>query len=322
MKNKVAKDIKEAISKERLALSELESIITDQHVRFVKMAQDCHGRIIFTGIGKSGIIGKKLAATFSSTGTSAFFLDPTSGIHGDLGALGKGDVVVALSKSGNTEEVLRIIPYIKRLGIKLVAMTEHPGSELGKHSDLVLRIPAMAEACPFNLAPTISTTLQLVLGDALAIALLKAKGFSKNDFALLHPGGSLGRQLMKVSEVMRTGKDLSVVDEDSTMDVILNSIISGRAGVAIIVNKKKKLTGIIVDGDLKRILVDHRKEDFFKIKARDVMTRHPKVITKDSLVVEALSIMQGRITSLVVIDKGHKPVGLIHLHDILQKGFI
>lgn len=300
----------------------MEKILDQSHVTFVEWASACKGRLVFTGIGKSGIIARKLAATFSSTGTSAFFLDPTSGIHGDLGVLGKDDIVIALSKSGNTEEVLRLIPFIKRMGIRLVSMTEHKGSPLGRHSSLVLRIPAEPEACPYNLAPTTSTTLQLVLGDALAISLLKAKGFSRKDFALLHPGGSLGRQLMKVDEVMRPKQDLPLAKEDTPMRKILETIISGRLGVAVIVGKKGTLSGIIVDGDLKRILISRDQGDFFELKAKDVMTQNPRTIAPESLVVEALSVMQGKITSLVVTDRKRIPVGLIHMHDILQKGFI
>jgi arabinose-5-phosphate isomerase len=300
----------------------MEKCLDQSHVTFVEWAAACKGRLVFTGIGKSGIIARKLAATFSSTGTSAYFLDPTSGIHGDLGVLGKDDMVIALSKSGNTEEVLRLIPYIKRMGIRLVSMTEQKNSPLAKHSLLVLRIPAEPEACPYNLAPTTSTTMQLVLGDALAIALLKAKGFSRKDFALLHPGGSLGRQLMKVKEVMRSRKELPLAKEDTPMRKILETIISGRLGVAVIVGQKGKLAGIIVDGDLKRILVSREQGDFFGLKAKDVMTREPRTISPDHLVVEALSVMQGKITSLVVTDRKGIPVGLIHMHDILQKGFL
>ncbi len=322
MKNSIIKDIKNVIRNEGSAIRVLQKHIDARYIKFIQRVADCRGRVILTGVGKSGIIAQKIAATFSSTGTASFFLDAAAGIHGDLGVLVKDDIVIALSKSGNTEELLRLLPHIKRMGIYLASMTENPASELGKHSDIVLKIPAIPEACPYNLAPTTSTTLQLVLGDALAVALLKEKKFAKKDFASLHPGGNLGRQLMLVKEVMRPKSGLPIVDENASMEVILNEIISGKIGVAVIVDKNKKLAGIIVDGDLKRILLKNKGADFFHIHAKDVMTRNPKIISPDSLVVEALAVMQGRITSLVVTDKLRRPVGIIHMHDILQKGFI
>jgi len=317
--------VRAAVGVELKGLTKLRRNIPPAVADAVRMIASCKGRIVFTGVGKSGLIGRKVSATFSSIGVSSFFFNPSEGVHGDLGALAKNDVVVAFSKSGNTQELLKIIPFIRRVGLGLISVTENSRSRLSRLSDISLVLPDAKEACPYNLAPTTSTTMQLVLGDAMAIALLKEKKFTAEDFALLHPGGNLGRQMMKVAEIMRKGRELPLVPEETTMEQVLGTIISKKLGVAIITGKGGRLAGIIVDGDLKRILLKNRSTDLFKLRAKDVMTRSPATIGPDKLVVEALSMMQGRITSLVVAEGGSrrpgKPVGLVHVHDILRQGF-
>jgi arabinose-5-phosphate isomerase len=317
------KAIKSVIGIEIKGLRSLYDEVDENFSKAVDMIADCKGRVIFTGIGKSGLIARKIAATFSSVGISSFYLDPAEGVHGDLGVLVKGDIVIGLSKSGTTAELCRLVPYIKRMGICFIAMTSNSRSELASESDLVLKIPDVQEACPYNLAPTTSTTMQLVLGDALAIVLLKKKGFTREDFALLHPGGNIGKQLIKVRDLMHKGAGLPLVRESKKMGKVLQTISRGKPrGIAIITNDKGILTGIIVDGDLKRILIKYKGADIYSLTAEDVMTRNPKVIREDKLVVEALAIMEGRITSLVVVDGRKRPIGLLHMHDIIKKGFV
>lgn len=315
-------DLKAVISVEQEALQEFEKNLDPGFSALVRKMTSCAGRVVLTGIGKSGLIARKIVATLCSTGTSALFLNPVEGMHGDLGVLRKDDLVLVLSWSGATEELLRILPFIRRQGVFLCAMTSGKDSELARNSDLIALLPPMAEACPFNLAPTTSTTLQLVAGDALAIAVLKQKGFTDTDFAQLHPGGSLGRQFIRIKEIMKTGDELPLIEETAGFRDVLDCIISGKKGVALIVNKAGKLTGIVVDGDLKRILLERSAEDLFQLLAKDIMTPDPEVISPDRLVTEALSRMQGRITSLPVTDQTGKPLGLLHVHDILQKGFV
>ena len=321
-KSEILSAVRRAVAVELKGLEKLRRKVPAGSVDAVRMIAGCKGRIVFTGVGKSGLIARKVSATFSSIGVSSFFFNPSEGVHGDLGALAKGDVIVAFSKSGNTQELLKIIPYIRRIGMGLISVTEDPRSHLSRLSDIALVLPAAQEACPFNLAPTTSTTMQLVLGDALAVALLKEKRFTPDDFALLHPGGALGRQLMKVKDIMRRGKDLPLVGADETMEKVLGTIISKKLGAAIITGRNRRLEGIIVDGDLKRILLKNRTADLLKLRARDVMTKSPSTIGEEKLVVEALALMQGRITSLVVTDRLRRPVGLVHMHDILRQGFV
>ena len=321
-RSEILKTIRAAVGVELDGLKKLAGKVPSAAADAVKLIASCKGRVVFTGVGKSGLISRKVSATFSSIGVSSFFFNPSEGVHGDLGALAKDDIVFAFSKSGDTQELLKIVPFIRRTGMSLVSVTENGRSRLAQLSDISLVLPSAKEACPYNLAPTTSTTMQLVLGDALAIALLKEKKFTAEDFALLHPGGSLGRQMMKVSEIMRKGSDLPLVRADATMEKVLRVIISKKLGVAIITGTDGRLAGIIVDGDLKRILLKNRSSDLFKLRASDVMTRSPLTIGPGRLVAEALSIMQGRITSLVVTDpRTRKPVGLVHIHDILKQGF-
>jgi len=269
-------------------------------------------------MGKSGIIGKKIAATLTSTGTPAFFLDPAEGSHGDLGLVMQEDIIIVLSKSGETDEIVKIVPYIKRFNAKLITITSSPRSILARNSDIILDLGVVEEACPLNLAPTSSTTAQLVLGDAIAVALLKMRNFTKEDYAQFHPGGMLSKKLLKVSDIMHTGKELPLVNENDSMKKVISRILEINYGVAIIVNNKKKLTGIIVDGDLKRILM--KTNEFMDKPAKEFMIKNPRTINKDALVAKALKIMEGKITSLIITNSKNEPIGLLHIHDILKSG--
>ncbi len=284
----------------------------------VRLIYNTKGKVIVTGMGKSGVIAKKIAATLTSTGTPAFYLNPAEGSHGDLGIILREDVVIALSKSGETDEIVRILPYLKRFNIPLITITSKPNSIIARNSDVVINIGIEDEACPLNLAPTSSSTAQLVIGDAIAIALLKLRNFTEQDFALLHPGGLLSKKLLKVKDLMHTGDELPLVNENATMREVITTIIDKKFGVAIIVNDKNKLVGIIVDGDLKRILM---KTDYIMDKkASQFMTRNPKTIDADELVAKALKVMEGKITSLIIKNEKDEPIGLLHIHDILKAG--
>ncbi len=284
----------------------------------VNLIYNIKGKVVVTGMGKSGVIAKKIAATLTSTGTPAFYLNPAEGSHGDLGIILRDDIVIALSKSGETDEIVRILPYLKRFSIPLITITSKPDSIIAKNSDVIINMGIEDEACPLNLAPTSSSTAQLVIGDAIAIALLKLRNFTEQDFALLHPGGLLSKKLLKVKDLMHTGDELPLVQENATMKEVITTIIDKRLGVAIIVNNKNKLVGIIVDGDLKRILM---KTDYIMDKkASEFMTRNPKTIDAEELVAKALKIMEGKITSLIIKNENDEPIGLLHIHDILKAG--
>jgi len=311
-----------AIDIELKGIKALKKALSKDFVKSVILMKNCKGRVVCTGIGKSGIIARKIAATLSSTGTSSFYLNPVEGSHGDLGVLLKDDIVLALSKSGETEELISILPYLKRRNLKIIAVTEKANSVLAQNSSIVLLLPEVKEACPFNLAPTTSTTLQLILGDALAVALLKEKKFTSHDFALLHPGGNLGKQLMTVKELMHSNEEMPLVKETDNMEKVLHEIVDKKLGMTVVVDSRNNLKGIIVDGDFKRILLQNKSVDLFKRTAGDFMTKNPKTINQNKLVTEALARMQGKITSLVVVNSAKKPLGVIHLHDIIKKGFL
>lgn len=310
----------ETIEKELDAIKILKSKLNENFTQAVQLIYECKGKVIITGMGKSGVIGQKIAATMTSTGTPAFFMNPAEGSHGDLGLVVRNDIVIALSKSGETDEIVKILPYFKRHDIKLITMTSAPDSILAKNSDVVLDIGIVEEACPLNLAPTSSTTAQLVLGDALAVALLKINNFTEEDFALLHPGGLLSKKLLKVKDLMHTGNDLPLVDENEKMRNVISKIMEKKFGVAVVINKKGKMQGILVDGDLKRILL--KSENIMDKPVKDFMTTHPRTIESDELVAKALQIMEGKITSLIIKDKDDKPIGLLHIHDILKSGLV
>lgn len=274
------------------------------------------GRIIVTGIGKSGHVGQKIAATFASTGSSAFFVHPSEASHGDLGMIRREDAIVALSWSGESVELGNIVTYSRRFRVPLIAITSRTDSTLGEQSDVVLELPRAKEACPHGLAPTTSTTMQLALGDCLAIALLEHKGFTAHDFKIFHPGGSLGAALKFVADIMHTGDRLPLVGEDVPMTAALVTMTQRSFGCLGVVDAAGALSGVITDGDLRR----HMGKDLLNARTGDVMTKQPKAIAPDTLVSAALEQLNtSRITSLFVVDDG-KPVGIIHIHDLLRAG--
>jgi arabinose-5-phosphate isomerase len=308
---------KEVIRKEAEAVAGLEKKIDENFVKAVELILNSKGRVIVTGIGKSGIIGKKIAATLTSTGTAAFFLHPTEGIHGDLGMVQKNDVVIAISKSGGTDELYQLIPLFKRLGVPIITLTGNPNSAVAEKSDVVIDVSVAHEACGNDLVPTSSTTAALVMGDALAIALLDERHFSSEDFALLHPGGHLGRKLLlKVSDIMHTGDEIPKVSDDTDMKQVILEMTSKRMGT-----NTGELLGIFTDGYLRRLV--EREDEIFSLKASQVMTKNPKTIDGDELAAKALNLMEFySITSLIIVNDKKQPVGIVHLHDILKAGVV
>ena len=275
----------------------------------------CAGRVIVTGMGKSGIIARKLAATLSSTGTPAHFIHPAEAVHGDLGAIQPSDVVIGLSHSGETLEILRLLETIRRLDARLIALTGAPESTLGEAADVTLDCGVHMEACPLNLVPTASTTAALALGDALAMALLVGRGFREDDFAHLHPGGQLGKRLLRVERLMHTGADVPTVTPPAIVDEVVATISAGGFGMACVVGSDGRVAGIITDGDLRRHLAE--PTGLAGKRARDLMTADPVTIGPGALAVEALNRMEGRrITSLLVADDERRLLGLVHLHDL------
>ena len=289
--------------------------IDDDFEAAVQLLFECRGRVIVTGMGKSGIICRKIAATLSSTGTSAWFLHPAEAIHGDLGAIREDDVVLALSHSGETEEILRLLESIRRIGARLVALTGTPGSTLAKAADVTLDCGIAEEACPMNLVPTASTTAALAMGDALAMTLLVRKGFREEQFASLHPGGKLGRRLMRVENVMHAGAAAPIVRADTQMPDVFHEMSSKRLGMTCVVNEDGRLIGVFTDGDLRRLM--SRTTDVLGLIAGAVMTPNPITIPRHLLAVEALKIMEmHKITSVVVVDSERGVEGVVHLHDL------
>jgi arabinose-5-phosphate isomerase len=309
---------KEVIETEIDQLKNLKNCIDQSFEKAVKLIASCKGKVVVSGIGKSGIIGKKIAATLASTGTPAFFLHPAEALHGDLGMVSKDDVVIAISNSGQSSELLAMLPYFKRLGVPIIAITNNPQSELAKRADIVLKLCVEREACPMNLAPTSSTTNTLVLGDALAVCLMKLKGFTKEDFALRHPAGNLGRKLKLVKDLGHFDRQkVPIVHQDTPMRDVVLEISSKGFGATAVVDDNGKLVGIITDGDLRRFV--QRGGDFNKETAKDVMTKNPKTAKADELAMEALKRMEDyKITVLIVVDEQNRPIGIIHIHDIMR----
>ena len=305
------------IDSEIRAIEELKkSLDAESLTKALDFMQNSTGRIIITGMGKSGHIGKKIAASLASTGTPSFFVHPAEASHGDLGMITDDDVVIAISNSGESRELIDILNYCKRFGIKLIAITKNQDSSLGKAGDVVLLLPNNGEACPLGLAPTSSTTATLVLGDILTIRMIERKGFSKEDFNDRHPGGKLGSILKRVSDLMHTGQDMPLLDENANMQAVLLEMTSKRLGCVGFVNSAGILTGIPADGDLRRCL----SAQILSEKAADLMTRNPKTIAPEAMTAEALKIMHDKkITNLFVVDN-LKPVGVIHIHDLLNNG--
>ena len=311
---------KEVLRIEALAISRLRFRIGKDFETVVQWMADCKGRVILTGMGKPGFIARKISATMASTGTPSFFLHPAEAVHGDFGMVTSKDLVIAISQSGETEEIMRLLPLLKKKGVKLVALTSVPGSSLGKNADRVLDIGVRREACPLNLAPSASTTASLAMGDALALSLLMTKGFRSEDFAELHPAGSLGRRLLKVGEIMRTGKANPLVGVKTTVRQALLRITASRAGSCTIVDRHGKLVGVFTDGDLRR----HLKSQGEKILSRPVVqlaTLKPRYIQKEKLAEEAFHIMESlRIDELPVVDKTRRVVGLLDVQDLMRAG--
>lgn len=311
---------KEVVRIELAAIALLEERINNQFERAVTMIASGTGRVIITGMGKSGLIARKIVATMNSTGTPAIFLHPTDAIHGDLGIVSKDDIVIMISKSGDTAELYQLIPLFKRIGTRLIAMVGNPNSRLARSAEVVLNIDVKEEACPHDLAPTSSTTVTLVLGDALAVALLEQRNFTREDFAMFHPGGSLGKRLLlRTEEMMITGEGVPVVKRSVGLKDAIIVMTSKRLGATCVVNEDGSLAGIITDGDLRRLL--QKTTDVGSLIAEQIMTPNPHTITADLLAATALREMeQYNITQLVVVDDRHKPIGVIHLHDLVKAG--
>ena len=289
--------------------------LDDRFVAAVQLLADCRGRVIVTGMGKSGIIARKIAATLSSTGTSAYFVHPAEAAHGDLGAVRNEDLVIALSRSGETPEILRLAELTKRLGVRIVAITGASSSSLGQTADVALECRVDEEACPLNLAPTASTTAALALGDALAMTLHVRKGFREEDFANLHPGGQLGKRLLRIDRLMHTSDQLPLVDVATPLRDVVATMSAKGFGMACVTRADSTLAGIITDGDLRRLL--SAAENLLAQRAVDVMTKDPITIRPAALAAEALAILEARrITSLVVVDDASRVVGIVHLHDL------
>lgn len=313
---------KEVIKIERDALSHLLTKIDGHFERACDLILKSKGRVVVTGMGKPGLIAQKVSATLSSTGTPSLFLHPAEALHGDLGRVMKEDTVVAFSNSGQTEEIVKLLPLVKKIGATLIAVTGNRKSPLAQNSDAVLDVSVKKEACPLNLAPTASTTAMLAMGDALALALLEKKGFRTEDFAFYHPGGKLGKQLLlKVKDIMRTGKDNPIVPERMKIKEVLLRITKARAGSATVVDARGRLAGIFTDGDLRR----HLEERGFALERAvgTVMTRNPVAITENKLAAEALEILRSKkIDEVPVVDKKRRPIGLLDVQDLLKAGIV
>jgi arabinose-5-phosphate isomerase len=311
---------RKVLQTEAEAILALVNRLDDRFEDAIRTLLDCRGRVIVTGMGKSGIIARKIAATLSSTGTPAFFLHPAEAIHGDLGVLQSDDVIVALSNSGETEELLRLLETIKRLGARMIAMTGDCKSTLAQAADVALDCQVSEEACPMNLVPTASTTAALALGDALAMTLFVAKGFRQDDFANIHPGGKIGKRLMRVEQLMHGGDQRPMVPPTAPMADVMTEMSRKRFGMTCVVEAGDRLAGIITDGDLRRHMIAAQQSggrSILEQTARDVMTQTPVTVTRRTLAVEALRLMEQRkITSIVVVGSSQEVEGVVHLHDL------
>jgi len=311
---------KEVIRVEADAVATLGERIDETFAEAVELVYHCKGRVIVSGVGKSGLVARKIAATLASTGTSAFFIHAAEGLHGDLGVVREEDVILIVTKSGNTEELNALVPPLKNIGVKIKTISGTLDSPLANISDVVLNASVKEEACPHDLAPTASSTAALVLGDALAVALLERRGFTMEDFASIHPGGNLGKKLLTtVEDLMYTGEQLPILREDSLFSDVILEMNRKRFGAVCIVDRDGVLKGLVTEGDLRREL--EKGEKILKNKASDAMSSNPKVLSPDSLAVEALSILEEHnILQIIVIDSDDKPIGMLHLHDLLEAG--
>lgn len=307
---------------EARAVQTLVDRLDAQFARAVDLLLRCKGKVVVSGMGKSGLVGQKIAATMASTGTPAFFLHPAEGIHGDLGMLGRTDVLIAISNSGETQEILQLLPYVERMGIPVVSMTGRMTSTLAKHSDVTLDVSVSEEACPMGLAPTASTTAALAMGDALAVVLLQKRGFKQEDFAQFHPGGTLGRRLLvRVRDLMHGGAEMPVVSEAVPATAAILEITAKKLGMTTVTDANGKLVGIITDGDLRRFI--QRGGDFARVTAGELASRNPKTIAPDDLAAKAVEQMERfSITTLVVGEGERRILGVIHLHDLLKNGIV
>ena len=311
------KEAKKALQIEAEAVLKIKEEIDGSFKEAMQLIISCRGRVVFTGVGKAGLVAKKLAATFSSTGTSAFFVHAGEGLHGDLGMIQQGDVVIAVSNSGETDEVINLIPSLRRIGVKLIALTGDSSSTLSEYADLILKADVVTEACPHNLAPTASTTAAIALGDALAIALSHYYGFTPEDFALYHPGGSLGRKLLtKVKDVIKIREQNPVVEINTTVREALFKMTNSRMGSTSIVDKEGKLKGIITDGDIRRLL--EKSADFIDRPVKDYMTADPVTISPDKLAAQALQIMEEKEINDLPVVENEKPVAMLNFQDLLR----
>ena len=319
----VIEKAKQVLKIESEAIQALINRIDDTFVKTVDLLDKCKGRVVITGIGKSGIIGKKISATLASIGVPSIFLHAADGIHGDLGMITRNDMVIAISNSGESEEILNLLPAIKRFNVSLVSMTGNVNSTLAKKSDVVLNVSVKEEACPMGLVPTASTTATMAMGDALAMALLHKRGFKEEDFAVLHPGGSLGKKLLtQVDDLMHSGSKIPTINRDAPLKDVIMEISSKKLGIVIVVDQHDKILGIITDGDLRR-LMEKKEKDTFKTTAEEMMSTNPKTIEKNALAARALQIMEKHsITSLIITNGSKGPTGIIHLHDILKSGVV
>ena len=312
----------EVIQVEIAAITTLTEQINENFVAACKLLFHCHGRVVVIGMGKSGHIAGKIAATLASTGTPAFFVHPGEASHGDLGMITRQDVVLALSNSGETEEVIKILPLIKRLGVPLIAMTGNPASTLSSAATAHINVAVAKEACPLGLAPTASTTAALVMGDALAVTLLQARGFTRDDFAWSHPGGSLGKRLLlRVSDIMHIGAEIPAVPDSALMSQALLEMTEKKLGMTAIVNAHNQVIGIFTDGDLRRTLA--KNLDLQQTTINTVMTMPCTLINKDILAAEAMQIMeQKKINALIVVDEHQHAVGAVNMHDLIRAGIV
>ncbi|MBI5169045.1 MAG: KpsF/GutQ family sugar-phosphate isomerase [Candidatus Eisenbacteria bacterium] len=306
---------------EAAAVAALEARIGPEFERAVELLAACRGKVIVSGVGKSGLIGQKLAATLTSTGTPAVFLHPSDAMHGDAGLFAKGEVALFISKSGATEELLALMPYLERLGLPLVAIVTQPGSPLAARANAALVLGPVTEACPLDLTPTTSITLTQVMGDCLAVALMEQRGFAAEDFRFLHPGGVIGHAAARrVGELMHAGAALPRVPESASLREVMLEIMNKRLGITTVVDASGVLAGVVTDGDFKRMLMKH--SDPWGLKAADLSSPHPSTIAADALVASAVRVMEerpeGPITALVVVDDARRPLGVLHLHDCLR----
>ena len=312
---------KQVLIVEAGAINAMAERLDDNFVQALTLVHGCRGRVVVTGMGKAGLVGQKISATLASTGTPSYALHPAEALHGDLGRVVKEDVVLVLSNSGETDEVVRLVPHLRRIGTAIVTLTGKPDSTLAQHADVVIDVGNWGEACPLGLAPSTSTTVMLAVGDALALGVQDMRDFTPEEYARFHPGGSLGRKLLRVSEVMRTGKDSPIIAENHAVTEALFAITSARAGAISVVDDQGRLVGIFTDGDLRRHVAEG--VDLKAVALNDVMTRTPRTLQPERLATEAARIMcEHRIDELPVVDEERKPIGMVDVQDLLAVGLV